>query len=164
MVRVDPNAPAGNYFALPRLLRKLRGENAKRSEGNWMEAYFVGIIIYLISYLFFAQFLVASLRPWALGPALLGLVFAMWIFWLLALYVNSLVVKLCWVSGLFTDLSANRVQSVLIVILTSAFAAQLMTAGPWTLWIGIIWIAAVALNLSAALLLALFHEDQIDSE
>jgi hypothetical protein len=103
--------------------------------------------------------LLPCLRPWALVPALLGLIFVVWFLWLIVLYLNSLIVKLYWAWGLFTNLSSNRIQSVLIGILTSVFAAELMTAGGWTRWIGIAWIAAVMLNLSAALLLALNDEE-----
>jgi hypothetical protein len=34
-----------------------------------------------------------------------------------------------------------------------------MASGRWFRWIGMVWIAAVALNLSAALLLALKNDD-----
>jgi hypothetical protein len=88
------------------------------------------------------------------------LLFAIWIFWLIVLYVNSLIVKACWICGLCTDLPRNRIQSVLMGILTTAFAAQLIAAGSWMRWVGASWIIAVALNLTAALLLALFHDER----
>ena len=44
-------------------------------------------------------------------------------------------------------------------IVTTAFAAQLLTASPWLSWLGWLWLVAVALNLAAALLLALFYEE-----
>jgi hypothetical protein len=154
-----PNESDGNYFAVPRLLRMFFGKNARRSEGSWAEAHFIGVAVYLISYFFAAHLLLPCLSPWILLPALLGLIFVVWFLWLIVLYLNSLIVKLCWAWGLFTDLSGNRVQSVLIGILTSVFAAELMTAGGWMRWIGIAWIAGVMLNLSAALLLALKDEE-----
>ena len=52
-MKIDPpNESSGNYFALLRLFRKLRGGDAARSEGNWLEAYVLGAVVYLISYLF----------------------------------------------------------------------------------------------------------------
>jgi len=156
---MTPNESDGNYFALPRLLRKFFGKNARRSEGSWGEAHFIGVAVYLISYLFAAHLLLPCLRRWTLVPALLSLIFVVWFLWLIVLYLNSLLVKLYWAWGLFTDLSGKRIQSVVIGILTSIFAAELMVAGRWTRWIGIAWIAAVMLNLSAALLLALNDEE-----
>ena len=84
---------------------------------------------------------------------------AVWIAWLILLYLHSLVVKLCWAIGLCTDLPRNRIQSVLMGIVTTVLAAQLVASGSWLRWVGLIWIAAVACNLTAALLLALFDEE-----
>jgi hypothetical protein len=154
------NESDGNYFALPRLLRMFFGKDARRFEGSWAEAHFTGVAVYLISYFFTAHLLLPCLRPWTLVPALLGLIFVVWFLWLIVLYLNSLIVKLCWAWGLFTDLSGNRIQSVLIGILTSVFAAELMTAGGWMRWIGALWIVAVALNLSATFLLAIVYEER----
>ena len=157
---MTPNESNGYYFALPRLGGKFLGKNTRRSEGSWAEAHIVGVAVYLISYLFAAHLLLASLPKWALVPALFGLLFAMWIFWLIVLYLNSLVVKLCWAWGLFTDLSGNRIQSVLVGILTSIFAAELMTSGSWLRWLGAGWIVAVALNLGAMFVLAILYDDR----
>jgi hypothetical protein len=157
---VQPNESAGSYFALPRFIEKLRGRSGVRSEANWVEAYLSGSVIYLISYLFAATLLLARLHFWQTAIALPVLLFAMWIFWLIVLYANSLIVKACWACGLCTDLPRNRIQSVLMGILTTVFAAQLMASGSWLRWIGALWIIGVALNLAAALLLALFDEER----
>ena len=156
---MTPNESNGYYFALPRLAGKVFGKNAKRSEGTWAEAHVVGVAVYLSSYLFAAEILLSRLPTWAILLALFALLFAIWTFWLIVLYLNSLIVKLCRAWGLFADLSGNRIQSVLIGILTSVFAAELMVTGRWTRWIGTAWIVAVMLNLSAALLLALNEEE-----
>lgn len=160
MENVQPNESRGNYFALPRFIRKLRGGNAARSEGNWLEAYVLGAVVYLISYLFVANLLLPRLNWWQTAIALPLLVFALWISWLIVLYLNSLIAKVCEKIGLCADLPRRRVQSVLMGILTTMFAAQLLTAGPWLRAIGALWIAALGLNLAAALLLALFHDGQ----
>jgi hypothetical protein len=154
-----PNESSGNYFALPRLLRKIRGLNPARSERSWVEAYTVGNAIFLITYLFAASLLWPKLRPWELVIVLPLLLPTIWIAWLILLYLYSLVVKWCWALGLCTDLSRNRVQSVLMGITTTILAAQLVVADSWLRWIGLIWIVAVGLNLGAALILALFHEE-----
>jgi hypothetical protein len=154
-----PNESSGNYFALLRLLRKLRGLSVARSEENWMEAYVAGSAVFSISYVFVASMLWPKLLWWQNVIALPLLVVGVWIAWLIILYLQSLVVKLCWAVGLCTDLSRVRVQSVLMGIMTTALAAQLVASGSWLRWIGGIWIVAVALNLAAALLLALFYEE-----
>ena len=160
MTDISPNESSGSYFALPRLIAKLSGASCTRTEGNWLEAYLTGTAIYLISYLFAANLLLAKLGIWQAVVVLPILLFAMWIFWLIVLYLNSLVVKACWSCGLCTDLPPNRIQSVLMGIVTTVFAAQLLAAGSWLRWVGAIWIIAVALNLSAALLLALLHDER----
>jgi hypothetical protein len=137
----------------------MRGLNAARSERNWIEAYIPGNVVFFITYLFIASLLWPKLRGWELVIVLPLLLPAVWIAWLIMLYLYSLVVKACWAVGLCTDLSRNRIQSVLAGITTTALAAQLLVAGSWLRWIGAIWIGAVALNLSAALILALFHEE-----
>ena len=60
----DPelHAPAGFYFALPRLVMKLRGGNARRSERSWLEANLVGFAVFGISYLILARLLPSSFR------------------------------------------------------------------------------------------------------
>src|SRR5262245_20828928 len=94
-----PNESGGNYFALPRLLRKIRGGNATRSERNWIEAYTVGNVIFLISYLFAASLVWPKLRAWELVIVLPLLLPTIWIAWLIALYLYSLIVKGCWALG-----------------------------------------------------------------
>ena len=119
----------------------------------------MSVFVFIVNYLFAVQLLAPLYSSWLFFPALVGLLFGVWIFWLALLYLNWLVAKLCWRCGLFIDLPANRVQSVIFGIVTSIFAAELMASGRWFCWIGMVWIAAVALNLSAALLLALKNDD-----
>ena len=116
----------------------------------------LGTVVYLISYLFTANLLLPKLNWWQTAIVLPLLLFGLWIGWLIVLYINSLIAKGCQSVGLCADLPRRRVQSVLMGILTTIFAAQLLTAGPWLRVIGALWIVAVALNLAAALLLALF--------
>lgn len=155
-----PNESRGNYFALPRLIQKIRGRNAARSEGNWIEAYLAGSAVYLISYLFGASLFWPKLHSWRVATALVLLVPGVWLAWLIVLYLHSLIVKLCWAFGACTDLSRNRIQSVLMGIVTTAFAAQLLTTNVWWKWVGALWLVAVTLNLTAAFLVALFYEER----
>jgi hypothetical protein len=145
------------YFSLPRLLVKMGGRKAERTEGNWLEANAVGLAVFLITYLCGVRLLPAGLEVWSLLPLLVALAFAPWLFWTLTMYINSLVVKVLRPCGLFRDLPANRAQSVLVGILTTVLALQLLVAGSWMRVIGAVWIAAVSLNLFAAIVLAAGH-------
>src|SRR4051812_45738450 len=102
MRAVAPNEFAGNYFALLRLLRKTRRHSAARSEGNAMELSVAGSVVFVISYLFAASLIWPKSPWWERAIALSLLVPAVWIAWLILLYLHSLVVKLCWAVGLCT--------------------------------------------------------------
>jgi hypothetical protein len=143
------------YFALPRLLARFRGGSSERAENNGGEAWIGSIATYLVSYLFFAQFVPATL---GLGPTILSFVllaFLVWLFWLLALYLNSLVITLLQACGLFQSIPVRRAQSILVAGVVSAMSLQLVQSGGWSAEIAAIWIVAVAMNLAAAAILAL---------
>jgi hypothetical protein len=146
--------PIRFYFALPRLLVMLRGGDPRRGEQNGTEAWVGGILSYTVSYLFFARF-VPETFGWAL-KALLLVILALLVpmFWLLALYVNSLVLKLLNWCGLVTTLPARRGQGVLIGMTVTTMAFGLLQRGGLAGELGAIWMTAVAMNLIAALILA----------
>jgi hypothetical protein len=149
------------YFALPRLLARFRGGSSERAETNGGEAWSASIATYLVSYLFFAQFIPASL---GLGPTILSLALLaipVWLFWLLALYLNSVVIKLLRACGLFRSIPIRRAQSILIAGTASAMSLQLLGGGGWSAEIAAIWIVAVAMNLAAAAILALRNGDRV---
>jgi hypothetical protein len=143
------------YFALPRLLARFRGGSSERAETNGGEAWIGSIATYLVSYLFFAQFVPATLVLWSTILSLVLLAFLVWLFWLLALYLNSLVIKLLQVCGLLRSIPVRRAQSILIAGTASVMSLQLVQGGGWSAEIAAIWIVAVAMNLAAAAILAL---------
>lgn len=139
------------YFALPRLLAKLRGGDATRAEQNSVEALSAHLAIYLISYLYFAGF-IPAFAVWPVRLLIfLALAFFVWLFWLIVLYLNSLVLKVI----RFRSLPTRRGQSVLIATVTTAMAVVLLQRGPVSAEIGAIWLTATAMNLAAAAVLAL---------
>ncbi len=154
------SAPNEYYFALGRLLARWRGGSAVRSEKNWREGYAMGVVMYAIGYLAAVHALSGRLVFWQLLLALPLLLGALWIVWLIVIYANSLVVRACWAIGLCTDLSRRRVQSVLLGIETTICAAWFLGGGSWLRWIGLFWIAAIGLNLAAALLLAIWYDER----
>jgi len=142
------------YFSLLRSIALLRGGDARRSESNGFEASLVGLTIYLIHYFFFAtQFVPSNLEPWLRSLLLIALVFWIWLFWLLLLYLNSVIIRLLRLCGLFQNIPTRRAQSILWGISTTAMAGALLKSSLSLRELGAIWLVAVAMNLSAALVL-----------
>ena len=143
------------YFSLLRVIALLRGGDARRTERNGLEALLVGLMIYSIHYLFFATlFIPSNLEPWLTALLLIALAFWIWLFWLLLLYINSVIIKVLHVCGLFRTIPTRRVQSVLWGISTSAMACALLKSGPSPREFAAIWLVAVAMNLASELVLA----------
>ena len=142
------------YFSLPRFISLLRGGDTRRAESNAVEAWLVGLLMYLVHYLFFAHYLPPRLGPWLTALLLIVLAFWVWLFWLLFLYLNSLIIKLLRLGGLFRTVPTRRAQSILWGILTTAMACALLKDSPWVREMGAIWLVTVALNLASAVVLA----------
>jgi hypothetical protein len=142
------------YFSLFRAIALLRGGDTRRAESNGFEGWLVGLMIYSIHYLFFATLFVPShLEPWRTALVLIVLAFWIWLFWLLLLYINSVIIKLLRTCGLFRKLPIRRAQSVLWGISTTAMACALLQRSPALREVGAIWLVAVTMNLVAALIL-----------
>jgi hypothetical protein len=143
------------YFSLLRFIAMLRGGAARRAESNGFEAWLVGLTIFSIHYLFFATlFIPPNLAPWLTVLLLVVLAFWIWIFWLLLLYINSVIIRVLHMSGLFRKIPIRRGQSILWGILTTAMACVLLTSSPLVRELGAIWLVAVAMNLASAVVLA----------
>ena len=148
------------YFSLPRLLAKFRGGDATRAEKNASEAWAASLAVYAISYLYFADFVPDTLSWWLHALIFVALAFLVWLFWLLVLYLNSLILKLTRSLGLFRALPIRRGQSILIATATTAMAVALALRNSFVSEVGAIWLIATALNLVAALILALNNGDR----
>ncbi len=144
----------GFYFALPRLLSKWRGGHAGRAEQNGLEAFVANLAIYLISLLYFAGLTPDFDSWWARGLILVALPFLVWLFWLVALFLNSLLLRLVHRCGLFREVPIRRGQGVLIATTATAMAVALLGRSPLSSEIGAIWLTATAMNLAAAAILA----------
>ena len=147
------------YFALPRLLAKLRGGNATRAEQNGAEAWFGGLAIYAISYLYFAGLIPDNPGWWTRAFLFGALAFLVWLFWLLVLYLNSLILKLLRGLGPWRALPIRRGQSILLATAATAMAVALVQRGSLSGEIGAIWLTAIAMNLLAALILTFSNGD-----
>ncbi len=143
------------YFSLLRVIAMLRGGDARRAESNGFEAWLVGLTIYSIHYLFFATlFIPSNLEPWLTALLLVALAFWIWLFWLLVLYINSVIIKALRLCGLFRRIPTRRAQSILWGISTTAMACVLLKSSPFLRELGAIWLVAVAMNLASAVVLA----------
>ncbi len=152
MNRTDPRQ---FYFSLFRLLALFRGGDARRAESNGFEAWLLGLMIYAIHYLFFVTlWLPTGLPPWQTALVLVATAFWVWLFWLLLLYINSVIIKALHVCGLFSSLPIRRAQSILWGTCTTAMACALLQGSPTLRELGAIWLVAVAMNLVAAVVLA----------
>jgi hypothetical protein len=142
------------YFSLLRFIAMLRGGDTRRAESNAVEAWLVGLMMYLIHYLFFTtQFIPSRLAPWLTALLLIALAFWVWLFWLLLIYINSVIIKLLRLCGLFRTIPMRRAQSILCGISTTAMACALLKSSPWMRELGAIWLVAVAMNLISAVVL-----------
>jgi hypothetical protein len=156
MNTLDPGRPHF-YFALPRLIAMMRGAGGGRAENNGTEAWTASLAIYLINYLFFAQFIPTHLKLWQTALSLAALVFLVWFFWLLVLYFNSFIIKLLRFGGLFRTIPTRRAQSILLATWATAMAFDLLSRGSWIGEVASIWLVAVVMNLAAAAVLAFRH-------
>ena len=156
------NPEAAFYFSLPRLLARWCGGSDERTEMNWLEANAVGIAVHGIAYLFTAHLLLSGLALWQQIALLLPVAVLVWICWLIVLYLNALIVKLLRICGLMRHLPDNRAQSILIGLMITICASELMSSDALALFlVGAIWICAVSLNLAAAVVLAVLgHKDE----
>jgi len=151
------------YFSLPRLIALFRGGDPGRAETNPVEARVVGGAIYLISFLFFAQFVPAGFKAWQSALSLMALVLFVSLFWLVVLFLNSLLIKLLRLGGIFQGIPIRRAQSILLGISATTMAWSLLQHASWMGEIAAIWLTAVALNLAAAIILA-FHKGARERE
>ena len=144
------------YFSLLRVIAMLRGGDARRAESNGFEAWLVGLFIYSIHYLFFATlFIPSNTAGWLTILLFVALAFWIWLFWLLLLYINSVIIKALHICGLFRTIPTRRAQSILWGISTTAMAFVLLKSSPALRELGAIWLVAVAMNLVSAVVLAL---------
>lgn len=153
MNEFDPSRPRF-YFSLLRLMALLRGAEATRAETNGTEAWLAGVAMYLIGFLFFAQFIPVDLSAWLTALVLIVLAFLVWLFWLLILYFNSLIINILRPAGFFRSIPTRRAQSILLGLWATMMAFDLARRGSWMGELASIWLVAVGLNLAAAVILA----------
>ena len=149
---------AGYYFAFPRLIQRLFGGTTERRENNWIEAYGTGVFMYLISYAYAVGWFELRRDSVLSLIALVPLAFGMWIFWLIVVYLNSLIIKAMRVAGWIDRSSKIGAQSVLLSALTSFFALEVARMNSNVRWFALAWFVIVTLNLLSAAVLVFIHD------
>ena len=153
----NENAFGDFYFALPRLLHRMRGGTDKISESNAVESYFGSIVAFMVSFLFAWQLFACRCPGWqAIGVGIF-LLFAVSISWLFVFYFNSLLIKILRTCGIFRKMANRHAQDIFIQVVVAAFAYELSISVSWTRWIGIFCLLLLGTNLAAALLLVLYR-------
>lgn len=156
MTSVEPAEPGKFYFSLPRVVQLVRGRSVIRAESNWIEGYFAGVAVYLLTYLLLTQLATPQLSSGSVLWLVL-LAFGAWVLWLVLLYVNSLIMRALRCVGLFTTRSNSRAQNFIIGVETTIFALVLISRPNWPRVVGWIWLVIVLLNLAAAIVLAVLR-------
>lgn len=158
MKTANESAAGEFYFALPRLANRMRGRSAHVSENNAVEAYAGSIALFAVSFLFALGFFAEKFSGWRMIVITIVLIFAVWIFWLLIFYANSLVIKFLRACGFLSQTPKRHAQDIFVGIVVAALAWRLSIFDSWIHWVGIICLCALAANLVAALLLKLSRE------
>jgi len=155
MKSANDRADDGYYFALPRLCQRLHGRGNEVSENNAIEAYVGSVGTFIVTFLLAWQTFTHNLNGWPIIVLFLLLILAVWIFWLLVFYINSLAIKVLRRTGLFRSASNRHAQDLFIGIVVAALAYQLSILPSWMHYVGILYLIALGLNLMAAILLTL---------
>lgn len=149
------NMKSAFYFALPRLLNRMRGGTDEVSESNAAEAYLGSIGTFIITFLFGLQLFAERFSGWSLIVSAALLVFAVWIFWLAIFYINSIFIKGLRACGLFRGTPNRRVQDIFVGIVVAAMSYRLSILHAWPGWAGWLCLCVLGANFLAAILLKL---------
>jgi len=110
----------------------------------------------LIDSIFFLVDLVMNhVGRWMAFGTGVALLFAIWIFWLVVLYLNCVMIQVLHGLGFFRAVTKRHLQDILVGLIITFFASELSILNSWVRWIGILWLIILAMNLAATLSLAL---------
>jgi len=145
----------GYYFSLPRLLSRITGRGSDFSEGGPFETCLGSVVVLLIPYFFLVDLVMNHVGRWMAFGTGVALLFAIWIFWLVVLYLNWVMIQVLHGLGFFRAVTERHLQDILVGLIITFFASELSILNSWVRWIGILWLIILAMNLAATLSLAL---------
>ncbi len=155
MTNTKSKIAVGFYFSLPRLLSKVTGRGSDFSEGGFFETCLGSVVVLLIPYFFLVDLVMNHGGRWMAFGTGVALLFAIWIFWLVVLYLNWVMIQVLHGLGFFRGVTERYLQDILAGLIITFFASELSILNSWVRWIGILWFIILAMNLAAALALAL---------
>ena len=147
----------GYAFALLRLVARLAGRRVRRAEFSGAEAWTLGLLVYGICWTFLGRLLLPGVRS-ILGQLLilLALPFAIWAGFLLLYYLNSLLITPFRRLGLYSAVTNNLFQHVVIMSLITGLALVLLRdESLWVKSLGAFWLVLLGANLVATIILRL---------
>lgn len=150
----------GFWFALPRLLTRMAGKKVRRAQWSAAEAYGLGWAVFLFPCIFLWHEQLAVVRPIAWQIVVFVLIpFAVWIGWLLVYFFVWLLARLLCRLGLFSGRTKNPLQSFFILLIVSVLALLFLRDEQfWLRSLGVFWLALLALNFCAEIILRFAHE------
>jgi hypothetical protein len=151
---------ASFYFSLPRLICRLFSGASDRSEDNSFEAHAGSMIIFTITYLFLFDLVRTQLVGWKFFPALIVGALAVFVFWVVTLYLNSFLIRALHLVGFFGETPDRHLHDVFTGTLITLFSIQLSISNSWMRWVGVLWLTFAVLNLMAAAVLRLLDSPQ----
>ena len=158
----EPDEPQPRYyFALPRLVARLGGGSARRSEQNGLEAAVAGTLVHAVTYLFAVRLLIGHRSTFEQVLLLLPVALLVLASWSVIIYANALLIRGVRAAGVLRGAPDRHLQSACIAAATTLFAWQLIAAGSWMRLLGLAWMMALVLNLAAAAVLALMHAEPV---
>lgn len=155
MTNTKSKIAVGFYFSLPRLLSKVTGRDSDFSEGSFFETCLGSVVVLLIPYFFLVDLAMNHVGRWVAFGTGVALLFAIWIFWLVVLYLNWVIIQVLHGLGFFRGVTERHLQDILVGLIITFFASELSILNSWVRWIGILWLIILAMNLAATLSLAL---------
>ncbi len=155
MTNTKSKITVGFYFSLPRLLSKVTGRDSDFSEGSFFETCLGSVVVLLIPYFFLVDLAMNHVGRWVAFGTGVALLFAIWIFWLVVLYLNWVIIQVLHGLGFFRGVTERHLQDILVGLIITFFASELSILNSWVRWIGILWLIILAMNLAATLSLAL---------
>jgi hypothetical protein len=155
MTNTKSKIAVGFYFSLPRLLSTIIGRGSHFPEGSFFETCLGSLVVLLIPYFLLVDLAINHVGRWMAFVTGVMLLFAIWIFWLVVLYLNSLLIQVLQRLGFFRKMTGRHLQDIFIGIIITSFASEISILNSWVRWIGILWFMILAMNLAAAFWLAL---------
>jgi hypothetical protein len=128
------------------------------AERAWLKVYGTGWSVYSITFALMTRGGLGRVDNWwSKVIAACAWAAATWIFWLVILYLNTLVIALARRLRWYSRPSNLPAQNFLVLALTTLFAFALTRDPGWSRWLGFLWLGGLGLNLIASAATKFIH-------